>query len=395
MTRYQQVQTKAQRLRAQAAEAAEVREALEDPSVVALMVERVRKIGGTFIWGGIGIFAVFTIITVHQFVARDDATMSLEWIGAWFLEPGLISGLLGILIWEGVTSKWRVPTGPWTRIAKWGLLASTLTMNVWMAVKHGDLGGFVAHTVPPLGIVLLTEARIEGLDKLAECVQRAHASAATRRQERIAEQARLAADAARAKDAERADRLADAQTDTRIEVLRSEAGAQVAENAAKATAARTGPVVFGGTVSDRSGPTSQTGPADRSGPFQAVSSDRSADTARTGPQVVPDRSGRPVSARPEPSVQTGPGAQVRQVRKPGPRRSGKASSPRQRTDDDLLQDVEKLAADNGGEPPTKYQLKQTLGIGNERAARLLEQLDPVPVGAPASNGAAAKAGQHE
>lgn len=369
MTRYRQVQTKAQRLRAQAVEAAEVREALEDPNVVALMVERVRKIGGTFIWAGIGIFAVFTIITVHQFVARNDETMSLEWFGAWFLEPGLISGLLGILIWEGVTSKWRVPTGPWTRIAKWGLLASTLTMNVWMAVKHGDLGGFVAHTVPPVGIVLLTEARIEGLDKLAECVQRAHAAAAQRRQERIAEQARLAEDAARAKDTDRADRLADAQTDTRIEVLRSEAGATVAENVTRAASARTGPVVFGGTGSDRSGPT---------------------------PQAGPERSLRPVrdtdSDRPRQPSQTGPARRSGTVRKNAPRRSGAKTGPRQRTDDELLQDVRELAEANGSEP-TKYQLKQALGIGNDRAARLLEQLDPVPVGPLASNGAA-KAGEH-
>jgi hypothetical protein len=46
-----------------------------------------------------------------------------------------------------------------------------------------------------------------------------------------------------------------------------------------------------------------------------------------------------------------------------------------------------LAARSDG-PLTQYALRQAFGLGSARAARLLGQLDPVPAGAPGSNGQA-------
>ena len=47
-------------------------------------------------------------------------------------------------------------------------------------------------------------------------------------------------------------------------------------------------------------------------------------------------------------------------------------------------------AEQNGTPPTRYQLKQALGIGSERAARVLAELDFTPVAEPSHNGVATR-----
>lgn len=65
---------------------------------------------------------------------------------------------------------------------------------------------------------------------------------------------------------------------------------------------------------------------------------------------------------------------------------------RTRTDAQLSEAVRELAERNGGVPPTRYQLRQRFGVGNDRAARLLAELGEVtPAGPPARNGAAPSA----
>jgi hypothetical protein len=52
-----------------------------------------------------------------------------------------------------------------------------------------------------------------------------------------------------------------------------------------------------------------------------------------------------------------------------------------------VQAARELAGRSDG-PVTQYALRQEFGLGSARAARLLGQLDPVPAGAPGSNGQA-------
>jgi len=58
-----------------------------------------------------------------------------------------------------------------------------------------------------------------------------------------------------------------------------------------------------------------------------------------------------------------------------------------RSDAQLARAVRELAERIGG-PPSQYTIKQRLGVGSGRAARLLAELASTPAGAPASNGAA-------
>ena len=61
-----------------------------------------------------------------------------------------------------------------------------------------------------------------------------------------------------------------------------------------------------------------------------------------------------------------------------------------RTDQQLAAGIRELTKRNGGRPPSQYQLRQALGVGGPRAARLLAELDLTPTGPPASNGAATR-----
>lgn len=180
---------RARRLLAQADEAAQIRDAMTHPDVVALRVERVRYFGEILLWMSIGTFLIFTIITVQRFVARGAERGTLEWFGAWFLEPAIIGGLVTVLIWEGAYKRQSIHTGPRARVAKWGLLVATYIMNTWDAWSQASSGGswgpLAAHSIPPLAVFWLTEAREEILDKLEETVVKAHAYALGRRRERI------------------------------------------------------------------------------------------------------------------------------------------------------------------------------------------------------------------
>ena len=408
--RYHQVPTKAEKLRREASEAAEVRDALTHPDVVALRVEKLRERVDRFIWSGMVLGLLFTMTNVQQFTAHTMAAGpgSLGWWAAWLLDPTVSVILLGVLLAEREVSRWQIQVGPWARAAKWSLLAATYVMNTWESYAAGNLAGIVLHSVPPLAVFMGAEAVTDCQEKLTECVHRAHAAAVRRAAERARAKQALVEEAANSADTDRDNRIKDAETDARIQVIRSQAGVTVAEHAAAAVATRTGPTVFGQTGPDRSGVAPQTGPGPHLRPVPAVGPDRSERRLQTGPsddfRPVPDRSGArshtgpntttgPVSDRSETRTQTGPAKRSGTARKTSPGRPGKPASPRQQTDADLLPKVRELADQNDGEPPTKYQLKQALGIGNDRAARLLDQLDPEPAGAPEANGAA-KAGQH-
>ena len=116
-------------------------------------------------------------------------------------------------------------------------------------------------------------------------------------------------------------------------------------------------------VSDRSDAPGQTGliQPEQTDPDRSDISSRTDSSDRSA-----DRSGR--------SQQTGP----KRGKQTGPTR-------KQRTDAELSEAAQQMTEQNGTSP-TRYQLKQALGIGSERAARVLAELDYVPADDPTSNG---------
>ncbi|MBV9161983.1 MAG: hypothetical protein JO281_10635 [Pseudonocardiales bacterium] len=167
------VMSKGQRLAVEAAEAAEVRDALTHPDVVALRVERVRALVDRFIWIGMILGLLFTMTNVQQFTVHtmNSGLGSLGWWAAWLLDPTVSVILLGVLLAEREVSRWRVPMDHWARVAKWGLLGATYLMNTWESYAAGSFAGIVLHSVPVLAVFVGAEAVTSCNDALTHTVE--------------------------------------------------------------------------------------------------------------------------------------------------------------------------------------------------------------------------------
>ncbi|WP_330270415.1 hypothetical protein OG205_24475 [Lentzea sp. NBC_00516] len=170
----------AERLAADAAEAAELRAYATHPDVIALRVERVRAQVDRLCWSGIVLGLGFTMTNVQSFAAAGTPAWSLPWLAAWLLDPTVSLVLLAILRAEQVTARYRVRTGSWTRRAKWFTLAATYVMNTWHSWAAGSVSGVVLHSVPPLVVFVAAEAVTDLRDKLTEAVAAAFTEASAR-----------------------------------------------------------------------------------------------------------------------------------------------------------------------------------------------------------------------
>lgn len=170
----------AERLAADAAEAAELRAYATHPDVVALRVERVRAEVDRLCWAGIVLGLGFTMTNVQSFAAAGTPAWSLPWMAAWLLDPTVSLVLLAILRAEQVTARYQVRTGAWTRRAKWFTLAATYVMNTWHSWAAGSVSGVVLHSVPPLVVFVAVEAVTDLRDKLTEAVSAAFTEASAR-----------------------------------------------------------------------------------------------------------------------------------------------------------------------------------------------------------------------
>ncbi|MCP3803889.1 hypothetical protein NLX83_31935 [Allokutzneria sp. A3M-2-11 16] len=174
---WQTTQSRAPRLAADAAEAAQFRAYLAHPDVVAMRVERIRAQVDRLCWAGIVLGLAFTMSNVQHFAAAGSAAWSLPWLAAWLLDPTVSLVLLAILRAEQVTARYQVRTGPWVRRAKWFTLAATYVMNTWSSWAAGSAAGVVLHSVPPLVVFVAAEAVTDVRDKLTEAVQVAYIEA--------------------------------------------------------------------------------------------------------------------------------------------------------------------------------------------------------------------------
>lgn len=327
--------SRGQQLAAEAAEAAEVRDALTHPDVVALRVEKVRTAVDRFIWTGMVLGLLFTMTNVQQFTAHTTQADpgGLGWWAAWLLDPTVSVILLGVLIAEREVSRWRIPVGPWARAAKWSLLAATYVMNTWESYAAGNIAGIVLHSVPPLAVFMGAEAVTDCQDKLTEAVERAHAYATQRAERKAAQEAKHLAPEPAPEPVVAAPRPAEA-------VAVAAPAPAVGLRAVPAHRPDPAPTVR-----------AQVGP-------QGRSADRTEDRPTTPARTVPaERSAnRPARAA-----------------RPARKRTG-----RHRTDAQLSAAVRELAEQNGGAPPSQYQVKQRFGVGSGRAARLLADLSTTP-----------------
>lgn len=164
---------RARRLAEDAARAAEAREYLTHPDVVALRIERVRAQVDLMCWAGIVLGLAFTMANVQQFASAGTRPWSLPWLAAWVLDPTVSLVLLAILRAEQVTARYQVRTGPWVRRAKWFTLTATYVMNTWASYVAGSAAGIVLHSVPPLVVFVAVEAITDVRDKLTEAVSAA------------------------------------------------------------------------------------------------------------------------------------------------------------------------------------------------------------------------------
>jgi hypothetical protein len=124
-------------------------------------------------WVGIVLGLCFTMTNVQQFAAAGARDGSLAWWSAWLMDPMVSLVLLAVLRAEQITTRYRVPTGIWPRVAKWALLLATYLMNTWTFWAAGSAPGVVLHSVPPLVVVIAAEAITDIQHALTECVQRA------------------------------------------------------------------------------------------------------------------------------------------------------------------------------------------------------------------------------
>jgi hypothetical protein len=149
---------------------------------VALQVERTRTLVDALMWGGIVIGLAFTMVNVQQFAARTIGADpgSLAWWAAWLLDPTIAAILLGILIAERHVAPGQIQLERVARLAKWGLLGATYTLNCWESFARGSVAGVVLHSVPPLVVFLAAEVVPDLHERLTAYVHAAHEEATAR-----------------------------------------------------------------------------------------------------------------------------------------------------------------------------------------------------------------------
>jgi hypothetical protein len=167
------------RLRQDAAQAAQVRALTTHPDVVALRTERVRTQVDTLIWVGLLLGLAFTMVNVQTFAAQGAVVGSLPWCAAWLLDPMVSLVLVAVLRAEQVTARYQVQTGPWVRRTKVFAFAATYAMNTWQSWQALHPAGIVLHSVPPVLVYCAAETGPVLRDRLTEAVSRAATMATT------------------------------------------------------------------------------------------------------------------------------------------------------------------------------------------------------------------------
>jgi len=173
-------------LRAAADDAAARRALSADPAVVALAVERVRSALTATMYVGIAIALAFTTVAVQGWGARVSGAEAhtAVWWSMWGLSLLVELPLVAILIGEQIAGRYDVKPAAWVRRARWSLIGFAYLMNTfepWSLVLGGSwgFGSLMLHSIPPVVILLASEALTGMRTMLADTVTAAAAAAAT------------------------------------------------------------------------------------------------------------------------------------------------------------------------------------------------------------------------
>ena len=106
----------------------------------------------------LGVVAVtvmaFSLRNIAEFAAGHGVVAPLPWL----LAPMVDLALVGTLTADAFLSRNKITPGRWEAALRWFAGVGTLLLNDWDAVVTGAPGNVVAHTVPPLLLLLLAEA---------------------------------------------------------------------------------------------------------------------------------------------------------------------------------------------------------------------------------------------
>lgn len=123
----------------------------------------------------------FSLGNVHRFALGAEVTDPI----AWLLAPAVDLALVAALFGDAVLSRYQLDAGKWAGALRWFAGLATLGLNSWDAWAHVDPAAIVAHTVPPMLLILLAEAAPQYRMRFAETVNLAAAKLAA---DRTAEQ---------------------------------------------------------------------------------------------------------------------------------------------------------------------------------------------------------------
>ncbi|WP_237702927.1 winged helix-turn-helix domain-containing protein [Candidatus Protofrankia datiscae] len=106
------------------------------------------------LWLVAGLVAVYSLANVHT-AARGHGTADPQ---AWLLAPIVDIALFVAITADAALSRHGERPDGWATGLRWFCGIATWTLNVWDAAASGDPGAIVAHSIPPVVLVLLAEA---------------------------------------------------------------------------------------------------------------------------------------------------------------------------------------------------------------------------------------------
>ena len=148
---------KVTRLRKRVGEARQVHAIADDPYLKVVELDRFRASITGSLWFFLAVGLAYTTVGVHDFIAEGLTVADPMWWGAWAVEPALAGMLITVLRWEAamLIRRIRIDSG-WVSLTKWGLLGSTLIMNVLSALG-GTAVEIVLHIAFPALVFCLAE----------------------------------------------------------------------------------------------------------------------------------------------------------------------------------------------------------------------------------------------
>ena len=148
---------KVTKLRKKVGQARQVHAIADDPYLKVVELDRFRASITGSLWFFLAVGLAYTTVGVHDFIAEGLTITDPMWWGAWAVEPALAGMLITVLRWEAamLIRRIRIESG-WVSLTKWGLLASTLIMNVLSALG-GTAVEIVLHVAFPALVFCLAE----------------------------------------------------------------------------------------------------------------------------------------------------------------------------------------------------------------------------------------------